>query len=109
MEHFHPGAVEAARQAYPDTLMHDATQPWPPLAGTLGVFFTSRSGSTALSRFAEQNFMVSNVGESINSPILKVRMQRRKLENFPATLKQHMQEHSPAGWYMFKAGPPGLL
>lgn len=109
MEHFHPGAVEAARQAYPDTLMHDATQPWPPLAGTLGVFFTSRSGSTVLSRFAERHFMVSNVGESINSPILRVRMRRQKLASFPAALKRHMRQNSPADWYMFKAGPPGLL
>lgn len=109
IRHFRPAAIRAARRKYPDSIMQDTTTPWPTLEGVLGVFFTSRSGSTALSRFAEQHFKVSDVSESLNGPQLHARMERRLLDNYPAALKYHINHHSPAGWYMFKSGNPGLL
>lgn len=107
---FPPQFIARRARVSPDHLMRDAgDNPWPALEGVVGVFFTSRSGSTALARTAQEHFQVQQVEESFNSPALERRAQKWGLDNFQAVAKRFVARTSPAGWFMFKAGGPGVV
>lgn len=110
LSEFDAGALAAARKNVPDTLLLEPDPtPWPALDGVVGVFFTSRTGSTALMRIAESNFELGQVEESLNAEDLLVRTRKRAFDTLQQTLKWYIRQTSGAGWFMFKAGVPGLM
>lgn len=109
---FSPARMAKHVADYPDDALHGdsgAGTPWPELKGVVGIFFTSRSGSTALVRLAEQHFVVERVGETLNAPTLQRLAGRRKLDSMQAALTWSIRTGSPAGWHLFKSGGVGLL
>lgn len=107
---YSPARISKHVEDYPDELLHGtARTPWPELQGMVGIFFTSRSGSTALARLAERHFTVERVGETLNAPTLQRVVGRRSLDSMQAALKWNIRTGSPAGWYLFKSGGAGLL
>lgn len=110
LSEFDAGALAAARTAIPDAILREgAPTPWPALDGVAGVFFTSRTGSTALMRIAESHFDLGQVEESLNAEDLLVRSRKRGFDTLEQTLKWYIRQTSGAGWFMFKAGMPGLM
>lgn len=81
---------------------------WPRLEGALGILFASRSGSTALSRHIGSTYEVGKVREAFNTPAIRSRMRRHSLEPLPA-LSRFIEENAPSGWFVFKAGIPGIV
>jgi hypothetical protein len=86
-----------------------STTPWPALDGCVTVVFASRAGSTFLCRYAETQFMVNNVGENLNAGRLSWNQGQRSTTNTLDTLKEMIRETSEAGWFMCKAGAPGIV
>ena len=91
-----------------DDLGEGAIDGWPRLAGVVGILFASRSGSTALSRHIGSTYEVGKVREAFNTPAIRSRMKRHSLEPFPA-LSRFIEENAPSGWFVFKAGAPGII
>lgn len=110
LDQFPPRRVARHVQSWPDERLTGAQPPpWPALAGMVGVFFTSRSGSTALARLAERHFAVDQVGETLNAPLLEVMARRRSQDGLRAALVRRIATGSPQGWHLFKAGGAGVL
>lgn len=113
LAHFNPHSIVVERKRVPDTALADDGQPWPMLRGVVGVFFSSRTGSTALSRMAERTFDLPLVGETLNSAALSAHAERQGQTNLQTTLKALIGAAAPSaggsGWFMFKAGVPGLV
>lgn len=111
LHEFNPHALAAARAKNPDeTLFGARPSPWPALDGVVAVLFASRSGSTALTRIAERNFLLGQAGESLNVPILEARGRKHDPdEAMQDTLKRVIADNSEAGWFVVKTGVPGLL
>lgn len=107
---FPPQRVSRHVEDCPDAMLH-GPQPaaWPDLQGVVGIFFTSRSGSTALSRLAERHFAVERVGETLNASVLQRIARRRSCDGLQAALAWGIEKGSPQGWYLFKAGGAGLV
>ncbi len=96
---------------FPDAILRaggDAAS-WPALDGVTGIFFTSRTGSTALVREAERAFTLGHAGESLNAGKLQRLAQRHGFADLREALAWLIAESAPAGWFLFKAGSPGLL
>lgn len=111
LREFDAGALAIARENNPDTeLFGTDNLDWPALDGVVAVLFASRTGSTALTRIAERNFLLNQAGESLNIPILQARARRYGAdEGQRDTLKRIIADNSEAGWFMAKTGAPGLL
>lgn len=102
--------VAAQSRRIPDRRMQpSAGAPWPDLAGVVGVFFSSRTGSTAMVRMASEHLRLGQVGEAFNTPGLEARARRWGLDSLGDTARRVVAEQSPAGWFMFKAGGPGVV
>lgn len=82
---------------------------WPDLQGCIVIVFASRAGSTFLCRHAESQFNISGVGESLNTAILETIQARRDKTNTLDTLKETIGEQAQGGWFLCKAGTPGLI
>lgn len=82
--------------------------PWPELRGCLGILFTSRSGSTFLSREIEKRYAIGRVRESFNLPALRARARSTRLDTLAAAARHSIVQLRENGWFGFKAGGPGL-
>lgn len=103
-------AVRAEEERYARSIVApEAEDKWPRLDGLVGIFFASRSGSTALTRHIERLFDVSGVGESLNGPALRTRMERHHRESFSAEMRRYIAAHGTSGWFVFKAGGRGVI
>lgn len=109
LDHFNPHSVAVEQKRFPDSVLAGDGTDWPVLRGVVGVFFSSRSGSTALARMAERHFHLERVGESLNAAALHMRAEKQGLADLQTTLKGLVGETSTGGWFMFKAGVPGLV
>ena len=83
--------------------------PWPELQGCLGILFTSRSGSTFLSRELEKRYTFGLIRESFNFPVLRSRSRSSQLKTPAAAMRYSVKQLQEAGWFGFKAGTPGLI
>jgi LPS sulfotransferase NodH len=101
-----------AREYFPESRKADAyrsSAPWPELRGCLGILFTSRSGSTFLSRELEKRFAIGTVRESFNLPVLGALTRNTQLKTPAAAARYSIAQLQEDGWFGFKAGGPGLL
>ena len=85
-----------------------STEPWPVLEGCLGILFTSRSGSTYLSREIESRYALGQIGESLNPPQLRSRALKAGLVSPASALRHSVRALSEDGWFGFKSGPAAL-
>jgi len=83
-------------------------EPWPDLSLCLGILFTSRSGSTYLSREIESLYKLGQIGESLNPPQLRSRALKAGLASPASALRHTVRTLSEDGWFGFKAGPAAL-
>jgi LPS sulfotransferase NodH len=83
-------------------------EPWPELDGCLGILFTSRSGSTYLSREIESRYRVGQIGESLNPPQLRSRALKAGLSSPASALRHSVRALGEDGWFGFKTGPAAL-
>ena len=110
LDHFSGRFVESQRRRFPDHLMQGGGDAgWPVLDGVVAVFFTSRTGSTALSRLARMHFDLGEVGEAFNGPALTTRAERWGLDSLRDAAMRQVEAASPARWFMFKSGGPGAI
>jgi LPS sulfotransferase NodH len=103
---------EDALEYFPESDKADAyrcSAPWPELSGCLGILFTSRSGSTFLSRELEKRFAIGTVRESFNLPVLRSRTRNTQLKTPAAAARYSIVQLQEDGWFGFKAGGPGLV
>jgi LPS sulfotransferase NodH len=85
-----------------------SAQPWPELEGCLGILFTSRSGSTYLSREIESRYRIGQIGETLNPPQLRSRALKAGLVSPALALRHSVRTLGEGGWFGFKAGPAAL-
>jgi LPS sulfotransferase NodH len=85
-----------------------SAEPWPELEGCLGILFTSRSGSTYLSREIESRYRVGQIGETLNPPQLRSRALKAGLVSPALALRHSVRTLGEDGWFGFKTGTAAL-
>ncbi len=81
---------------------------WPDLVGQLLIIFSSRVGSTFLCRHIEKTRTASHVTEAFNLKPLRTIEARHNLPSIEAAVAWRMARAVEAGWFVAKAGVPGL-
>lgn len=79
------------------------------MRGVVAMLFTSRAGSSAVSRHIAAEYDVGRVEEAANFSRLTAVMRRNDQPDLTEALKSFVDANSPGGWFALKAGTQGMV